>query len=151
MPYNKVSKKRHTWYLKGMHSTMAFVFGKGTSMPSITHCNQLDNFQTLISIVCKTHNQNMITFPLFFVLVLLQHCKAPKKKTFSMYLMGACYQEKNCFQTIKHFEKWNVSFYFLCFLMIPNGFPLGIMGKNEENDYTNVLHMVMPSKWWVFT
>jgi hypothetical protein len=28
---------------------------------------------------------------------------------------------------------------------------LGIMGKNEENDYTNVLHMVMPSKWWVFT
>jgi hypothetical protein len=30
--------------------------------------------------------------------------------------------------------------------MIPNGFPLGIMGKNEENDFTNVLHMVMPSK-----
>jgi hypothetical protein len=30
--------------------------------------------------------------------------------------------------------------------MIPNGFPLGIIGKNEENDFINVLVMAMPSK-----
>jgi hypothetical protein len=30
--------------------------------------------------------------------------------------------------------------------MILNGFPLGIMGKNEENDFINALHMAMPSK-----
>jgi hypothetical protein len=84
-----------------MHSTMAFVYGKGPSMPSITHCNQLDNFQTLISIVCKIHNQNMITFPLSFILVLLQHCKVPKKNIFNVF-NGACYQEKNVF------KQWNI-------------------------------------------
>jgi hypothetical protein len=30
--------------------------------------------------------------------------------------------------------------------MIPNGFPFRIMGKNEKNDFTNVLRTVMPSK-----
>lgn len=76
-----------------MYSTMAFVFGNGPLMLSITHCNQLDNFQTLISIVCKTHNQKMITFPLSFILVLLQHCKAPQKKNIFNVFNGACYQE----------------------------------------------------------
>lgn len=62
-----------------------------------------------------------------------------------MYLMGHVIKKK-LFSNNGTFCEMKCLIFFLCFLMIPNGFPLGIIGKNEENDFINVLVMAMPSK-----
>jgi hypothetical protein len=62
-----------------------------------------------------------------------------------MYLMGHVIK-KNMFSNNETFCEMKCFIFFLCFFVIPNGIPLGIKGKNEENDFINILHMAMPSK-----